>query len=65
VHEALGGAQDRFRLVTPRTALQQVLRESVGVESVICADGFFRTYPPAHGTDGFFAAAIEPIIEKD
>jgi 16S rRNA (cytosine967-C5)-methyltransferase len=65
VHEALGGAQNRFRLVTPRTALQQVLRESVPVESVICADGFFRTYPPAHGTDGFFAAAIEHIIKKD
>jgi 16S rRNA (cytosine967-C5)-methyltransferase len=65
VHEALSGAQDRFRLVSPRTALQQVLRESVPAESVIRADGFFQTDPPAHGTDGFFAAVIEHIIAKD
>lgn len=59
VKEALGGAADKFRVVTPQGALQRVLRESVALESVIYADGFFRTYPPEHGTDGFFAAAIE------
>jgi len=31
----------------------------VRLESVACADGFFRTFPPEHGTDGFFAAVIE------
>jgi 16S rRNA (cytosine967-C5)-methyltransferase len=64
VKEALGGAPDEFRVVTPRGALQRVLREGVAVESLIGADGFFRTYPPEHGTDGFFAAVIERTDEK-
>ena len=40
------------------------LREGIALESVICADGFFRTFPPEHGTDGFFAAVIEHNTEK-
>jgi 16S rRNA (cytosine967-C5)-methyltransferase len=60
VNDALGGAHGEFRVVTPRSALQQVLRDGMTVESLVDADGFFRTCSSAHGTDGFFAAAIEP-----
>jgi 16S rRNA (cytosine967-C5)-methyltransferase len=59
VNEALDETPGVFRVVSPRSALQRVLREGVAIESLICADGFFRTYPSTHGTDGFFAAAIE------
>ena len=50
---------DEFRVVTPRGALQRVLREDIALERLIVADGFFGTFPPKDGTDGFFAAAIE------
>jgi 16S rRNA (cytosine967-C5)-methyltransferase len=59
VKEALGGSQSQFRVVTPGSALWQILREGVTHESLIDADGFFRTCTATHGTDGFFAAAIE------
>ena len=59
VKEALGGSQSQFRVVTPGNALWQILREGVTHESLIDADGFFRTCTATHGTDGFFAAAIE------
>ena len=64
VNEALGGTQGAFRVVTPRSALERILREGVAVENLIGADGFFRTCPSAHGTDGFFAAAIERTAEE-
>ena len=64
VQEALGGLQGEFRVVTPRSALQRILREDIAHESLIDADGFFRTCPSVHGTDGFFAAAIERTAEK-
>jgi 16S rRNA (cytosine967-C5)-methyltransferase len=63
VQEALAAAPDEFHVVTPRSALQQVLRQGVADESLLCRDGVFRTYPPEHGTDGFFAAAIEHTSE--
>jgi len=64
VDEALGGARGEFRVVTPRSALQTILRDDVAVESLVDADGFFRTGSCAHGTDGFFAAAIEPASKN-
>jgi 16S rRNA (cytosine967-C5)-methyltransferase len=64
VNEVLGGAHGEFRVVSPRSALLRILRDGVAVESLVDADGFFRTWPPAHGTDGFFAAAIEPASKK-
>jgi 16S rRNA (cytosine967-C5)-methyltransferase len=64
VKEALGGMQDEFHLVAPRSALQRVVRDGIAIESLIGADGFFRTWPSTHGTDGFFAAAIERTGEK-
>jgi 16S rRNA (cytosine967-C5)-methyltransferase len=59
VEEVLGGVGRNFHLVTPRDALQSVLKDGISVESLIGADGFFRTSPFLHRTDGFFAAAIE------
>ena len=59
VKEALGGRQHQFCVVTPGSTLRQILREGVTPESLVDADGFFRTCTSIHGTDGFFAAAIE------
>jgi 16S rRNA (cytosine967-C5)-methyltransferase len=64
VAEALSGAPGEFRVVSPRDTLQQILRNGVAVESLVDADGLFRTCPSAHGTDGFFAAAIEPTSKN-
>jgi 16S rRNA (cytosine967-C5)-methyltransferase len=59
VSEALAGAPDEFRAVTPRDALQRVLREDIAADHLVGADGFFRTFPPEDRTDGFFSAVIE------
>jgi 16S rRNA (cytosine967-C5)-methyltransferase len=59
VREVLGAMGDTFRISDPRIAIESFLQESVLTQSIVCADGFFRTFPPAHGTDGFFAAVIE------
>jgi 16S rRNA (cytosine967-C5)-methyltransferase len=59
VREVMGGLGGTFRVADPRSAIESILRESVRAESVAGADGFFRTFPPEHRTDGFFAAVIE------
>jgi len=59
VREALAAFGERFRIADPRKVVEAMLRPSVPVESVVGADKFFRTFPPQHGTDGFFAAVIE------
>lgn len=59
VEESLGKLDGAFRVVTARHALENHILNSALLESVICSDGFFRTFPPQHGTDGFFAAVIE------
>jgi 16S rRNA (cytosine967-C5)-methyltransferase len=59
VNEALGDTQGQFRIVTSSNTLQRIMREGVTPESLIDAAGFFRTCTSVHGTDGFFAAAIE------
>jgi len=59
VREVLGEVGDTYQIVDPRAAIESVLQDSVTVESVVCAEGFFRTFPPQHGTDGFFGAVIE------
>jgi 16S rRNA (cytosine967-C5)-methyltransferase len=64
VEETLGGARGEFRVITPRSTLQRILCEDVALESLIDADGFFRTYPSVHRTDGFFAVTIERTAEK-
>jgi 16S rRNA (cytosine967-C5)-methyltransferase len=59
VNEALEGSQGQFRVVTPGSTLQRILREGVTQASLIDTNNFFRTCTSIHGTDGFFAAAIE------
>jgi 16S rRNA (cytosine967-C5)-methyltransferase len=59
VREVLQGLQESFGLASPRAQIKNLLQPSVPVESVLGPDGFFRTFPPLHGTDGFFAAVIE------
>ena len=59
VRGVLGGLGDAFKISDSRLAIEGLLQEPVRVESTVCADGFFRTFPPEHGTDGFFAAIIE------
>jgi 16S rRNA (cytosine967-C5)-methyltransferase len=64
VREVLGGLGDSFRLADVRDCIESLLQPAVAVESALCADGFFRTFPPRHGTDGFFAAVIERKTAK-
>ena len=64
VNEALGGTKGEFQIVTPRSALERILRDDIAIESLLCAEGFFRTWPSTHGTDGFFGAAIERTNKK-
>ena len=59
VREVLGAHGDTFTICDPRITIEGLLQGSVRVQSVLCADGFFRTFPAEHGTDGFFAAVIE------
>jgi 16S rRNA (cytosine967-C5)-methyltransferase len=59
VREVLGSFGETYQIADPRAAIEGLLLKSVHVQSVVCNDGFFRTFPPEHGTDGFFAAAIE------
>jgi 16S rRNA (cytosine967-C5)-methyltransferase len=59
VREVLGAVGDAFQISDTRIAIENFLQESVRIQSVVYSDGFFRTFPPEHGTDGFFAAVIE------
>ncbi len=64
VREVLGALGDNFQIADPGIAIESFLQESVRPNTVACADGFFRTFPPDHGTDGFFAAVIERRTSK-
>ena len=59
VREVLGALGDTFQIADPRSAIESFLQESVRTQSFVGADGLFRTFPPDHGTDGFFAAVIK------
>jgi 16S rRNA (cytosine967-C5)-methyltransferase len=59
VEEALKDLDGGFHLVSARGGIEGLLQDSSEVISVVSADGFFRTFPPETGTDGFFAAVIE------
>ena len=53
-------AQDaRVRIVPGKLALKPWLRAGAAAASLFDANGFFRTFPPESGTDGFFAAVLE------
>jgi 16S rRNA (cytosine967-C5)-methyltransferase len=58
VSEALGGQGEAFKIVSPLASLERILQPSVPAAGVLSADGFFRTFPAQHDTDGFFAAMI-------
>ena len=59
VNEALSGnEQVRVAAAGPDVLLPH-LRPGVPAASLFDRDGFFRTFPPESGTDGFFAAALE------
>lgn len=64
VNEVLHDTVNKFRGVTTKLALQEVLRGDIAPEHFIGTDGFFRTFPGTDGTDGFFAAVIERGTEK-
>jgi 16S rRNA (cytosine967-C5)-methyltransferase len=59
VHEVLDAFGGKFKIANPMAALEIFLQPSVQPESLLSSDGFFRTFPPEHRTDGFFAAVIE------
>lgn len=59
IREVLGPEVRAFRVVSAERSLAPIVREGIATESLAGADGFFRTFPPEHGTDGFFAALIE------
>jgi 16S rRNA (cytosine967-C5)-methyltransferase len=59
VNEVLGEFGKKFHVTNARSTIERFLLESVGVASVVCSNGFFRTFPPEHRTDGFFTAIIE------
>jgi 16S rRNA (cytosine967-C5)-methyltransferase len=52
-------ADPRIRLRAASEALLPCLRPGVPASSLFDRDGFFRTFPPESGTDGFFAAILE------
>jgi 16S rRNA (cytosine967-C5)-methyltransferase len=53
-------AQDRsLRIGSGAEALRPWLRSGVAAATLFDAEGFFRTFPPESGTDGFFAAVLE------
>ena len=58
VREVLDALGETFKIVDPLASVVNILQPAVQAKSVLSADGFFRTFPPEHGTDGFFAAVI-------
>lgn len=59
VEEALKNLDVDFHIVSARGGIEGMLRDSSQLASVVSPEGFFRTFPPETGTDGFFAAVIE------
>ena len=64
VEEVLSGGGDSFRVINAQSGIENILADSVDTKSLVSADGFFRTFPPQHRTDGFFAAVIEQQAAK-
>jgi 16S rRNA C967 or C1407 C5-methylase (RsmB/RsmF family) len=58
VREVLDALAGAFKIADPLESIHSILQPSVPATSVVSADGYFRTFPPEHGTDGFFAAVI-------
>jgi 16S rRNA (cytosine967-C5)-methyltransferase len=58
VAEALSQVRD-WQVTSGRAELRPHVRESAAAEELFGAEGFFRTFPPEQGTDGFFAVVME------
>ena len=61
VAEALSQTRD-WQVTSGKAALRPHLRQAEAAEELVelfGAEGFFRTFPPEQGTDGFFAAVME------
>ena len=58
VQEALAGRAD-VRRVSGEEALRAHLSDTETVKQLFDEKGFFRTFPPEHATDGFFAVVLE------
>ena len=61
VSEALSQTGD-WQVTSGQAALRPHLRRAEAAEELVelfGAEGFFRTFPPEQGTDGFFAAVME------
>lgn len=56
IHGALA-AHSEFQMI-PAEIPDGALANGVRAETLTAADGTFRTFPPVHGTDGFFAAVL-------
>lgn len=56
-------SESGFKRICPVEELRPHARPGADVASLFDVDGYFRTFPPTHHTDGFFAAAIEKQIE--
>ena len=50
------GETPEWQVISGGAILAPHLRDAATTEKFFSADGFFRTFPPEHGTDGFFAA---------
>jgi 16S rRNA (cytosine967-C5)-methyltransferase len=59
VGEVLSELGNTFQIADPRPVLENFLQDPSQIQSLVGSDGFFRTFPPQHGTDGFFGALIE------
>jgi 16S rRNA (cytosine967-C5)-methyltransferase len=59
VRKALAHFAGEFKLANPTASLGNLLQTSVQAASLVDEKGYFHTFPPEHGTDGFFAAVIE------
>lgn len=57
VAAVLGGAPE-WQVISGQAALARHLRETEMSEKFFASDTFFRTFPPEHGIDGFFAAVL-------
>jgi 16S rRNA (cytosine967-C5)-methyltransferase len=54
-----------WRVTSGREALAPHLRNPETADKFFAAGGFFRTFPPEHGTDGFFAAVLARREQAD
>jgi 16S rRNA (cytosine967-C5)-methyltransferase len=54
-----------WRITSGQEALTPHLRNPAMADKFFAADGFFRTFPPDHGTDGFFAAVLARREQAD